>query len=203
MSVRDAPVEVVHLRTLGCATAGVYLDRVERKASALSIVPVVLFFIAALSTNWTKPYPCLGPIWPVAVVLGLGAGIAGAAWFFVFGGHRGMSRKMVAFLLLLNFAFALIAGVYTFAPFLNAALDFGPETTAMGTIQVIKQEGTRTSRFARTRSVTTVVDGREREGSFAPSEFWDVAAVRDGGPVRLTVRPGFFGIPWIEKFSDP
>lgn len=164
---------------------------------------MIVFFLAALSTNWTRPYPCLGPIGYVGFALGLGVGIAGSAWFFAFGGHREMSRKMVVFLIFLTISFALIAGKVTLAPYLNAALDFGPETTSMGTIRTIPHGGSRTSRFTPTRSVTTVVNGRECEASFATSEFWDVAAVRNGGPVKLTVRPGLFGIPWIEKFSDP
>ena len=55
------------------------------------------------------------------------------------------------------------------------------------------------------RVATAVIDGTKREGIFYPHHpnLWDVAPVRNGGPVQLTVRPGFLGIPWVAKFSDP
>ncbi|GAB3030782.1 hypothetical protein MBOU_20800 [Mycobacterium bourgelatii] len=164
--------------------------------------PLVVLLIASLSTNWVRPYLCLGPIDYVGMALGLVLAIAGVAWFFAFDGHRGTKLKVIIVMNVLIAVMSFIAGIFSLAPFLNAELDFGPEMTVMGTIHEIEYEST--SRHSRpSRTVTTMVNGRVREASFTGRSFWDVAAVRNGGPVRLTVRPGFFGIPWIEKFSDP
>ena len=69
-----------------------------------------------------------------------------------------------------------------------------------GTIGRIENPG----RGNPSRRVTAVVDGVERSARFDPHDnFWHVAAVRNGGPVELTIRPGFLGIPSVAKFSDP
>jgi len=157
-----------------------------------------LAWTVPLFTQLFKRYPALGAINLYGLALGVVLAIAFSALFFFTGGHHGRQRNSVMTTCATIVVTAVASGIL-WAPCINALLDFGPETTVTGTIQIIQNPGKNNP----SRIVTADVDGRKRTGRFYPYGFWDVAAVRNGGPVQLTIRPGFLGVPWVARFSDP
>lgn len=156
--------------------------------------PLVLLMFTglALSIIGMEAYPTLYPsFWDVAWqvlpwVAAASAGYLLLAWLFA--GHRTdrhMTIGMVLLLVLPAFYPATVGGLYT----ANGFLDHSRAVEMRGTVHstYIQGRGGRKIRFT--------VDDRRTAGFDRPRGDFP-----RGLPVRLTVRDGYFGYPWVENW---
>ena len=177
---------------------------VDARSGGSLVRTAVLLVLTALwmvpmFTQATQRYPYLGSLFVPMAVLSIVLGGVSVGCYFAAGGAAKTSRRSVVTtsvtLVLLS-----IVGAISWAPVLNAALDFGPTRTVEGDIEVIQNPGKGNA----SRRVRARIDGQERSSAFHPhAGFWDEPVVRNGGPAELEVGAGLFGVPWISRFSSP
>ncbi|GAB3011128.1 hypothetical protein [Mycobacterium bourgelatii] len=166
-------------------------------------IVAILVQLGTASRRLRDEHPYFESTWPYGLELGAVLGVAYSVWFFVVAPRDDSFKRHIGTYVAIVVG-GLICGV-SWAPWVNVYLDSGPEITTAGTVKVIEGKPIWPPRGKHppSRSVTAVIDGVVRQAEFNPQRhYWHVTSTRSGGSVLLTVRSGFFGIPWIADMSD-